>query len=118
MRKEHFEHIEAYIEQYDQNNTAPQYVPEKDYDNYVYIFGSCFGVVLIPENDGRITFAILSEDDEHYFIQDKIVNAHNFWISDLITCLNIAQEYVKQNATVEYFVNTDTPCGYQLPYKN
>lgn len=118
MRKEHFKHIKAYIEKYDQNNIAPQYSPEKDSDNYVYIFGCCFGVVLIPEEDGRITFAVLSEDDGHYFIQDKITYAHNLWISDLIQCLNIGQQYIEQNATVAYFVNTDTPCGYQLPYKN
>lgn len=117
MKTEHFNHIKAYIEQYDQNNPAPQYIPEKDYDEYVYIFGNCFGIVLIPENDGRIIFAILTEDDGHYFIQDKAICAHNFWIPDLIKCLNIAQEYVSQNASPSYFVNTDTQCGYQLPYK-
>lgn len=118
MRKEQVEHIEAYIEQYDQENYAPQYIPEKDHDNYVYIFGDCFGIVLIPEIDGRITFTILTEDDGHYFVEKDTIQAHNFWIPDLIRCLNIAQEYISENASPSYFVNTDTQCGYQLPYKN
>lgn len=117
MTTEQIEHIEAYIEEYDQEDPAPQYKPERDFDNYVYIFGECFGIVLIPETDKRITFAILTEDDGHYFVNDKIY-AHNFWIPDLIRCLSIAQKYIKQNATIHYFVNSDEPCGYKLPYKN
>lgn len=118
MIKEQFKHIESYIEKYDQANPATLYTPVKDYENYVYIFGPCFGIVLIPENDERITFAILTEDDGHYFIQDKITHAHNFWIHDLIKCLNIAQEYIAQNATPAYFKNSNTQCGYKLPYQN
>ena len=118
MNKEHFEHIEEYIEIYDQSNPATKYTPERDSEDYVYIFGECCGVVLIPEKDGRITFTILSEDDDHYFIHNEAPHSHNFWISDWINCLNIAKEYLKQHASKSYFVNTNIPCGHKLPYKN
>lgn len=118
MTAEQLEHIQAHIEEYDQDNPVIRHIPERDWDNYVYIFGSSFGVVLIPESDGRITFTLLVEDDEHWFIREGPIISHNFWISDLIKCLDIAQEYLKQNATTEYFVNTDEECGYKLPYKN
>lgn len=118
MTKEQFKHIESYIEEYDQNNPAPLYTPVKDDENYVYIFGECFGFVLIPETDGRVTFTYLVEDDGQWFMTKEDIYADSSWIPDIIKCLNIAQEYLTQNATPVYFKNTDTQCGYKLPYKN
>ena len=118
MNAKQIEHIEAYIEEFDQSNPVDQYVPIRDNEDYVYIFGVSFGVVLIPENDGRITFTILTEDDGQYFINDNPLYAHNAWLLDLSHCLNIAQEYIKQNATQSYYKNSDVKCGYELPYKS
>lgn len=110
-------HIRSYIEQYHQQNMPTLYKPEKDSLGYVYIFGNCFGVVLIPTADGRILFTILGEDDGHYSIREQPIISSNYWLKDWIKCLTVAQDYLKENATQDYLVDSDIPCGFKLPYK-
>ena len=96
MNTKHIEHIKSYISQYTDENIPTWFTPEKDDENYVYIFSDCLGVVLIPETDGRTTFTYLVEDDGFWFIENNMY-ANTFWIPDIVKCLNIAQEYLNNN---------------------
>ena len=114
MTTEQIEHIKAYIKDFNKLNPAKQYVPQRDSENYVYIFGVSSGVVLVPQKDNDITFTILSENDEQYLISDNPLHVDSAWLHDLSHCLNIAQGYLSKNAVK----NSDMGYGYKLPYKN
>lgn len=95
MTEEQLKHIKAYIKKYTDSNIPVSYTTEKDDDNYVYIFGEYFGIVLIPEIDGQISFIYLVEDDGFWFTKDNNNYTDSYWIPDIIKCLNVAQEYLK-----------------------
>lgn len=118
MEKHIIKHINAWLSQWNQDN-KPQYNhPYRDEENFVYVLNECAGIVLIPMDDGRILFTIISEDDDNYFIDEKPYYADNYWLSNLKSCIEIAQNYLKKNATVRYFNNSDIQCGYNLPYNS
>ena len=66
----------------------------------IFIKGNQFGIELLPRNiekkDMAVVFRLLTEDDENWFPQSD-GTSHIAWIPDLISVLNEANEYVKQN---------------------
>lgn len=115
MDKETKQQIEAYLEQWDQDNTPETYTIYRDGD-FMYVFGSCSGIVVYPQKEDRLPFTLLQEDDGHYFIAESPI-WDNFWMKDIVNVLKAAQRYMQLYATPKFFSGTNTPCGYKLPWK-
>lgn len=113
------EQIECSISEYCQDNMPDKLTPIRDGD-FLYVFGEVYGVVVYPTPlHESLMFTIIMEDDENWFVPEfkEFEYSSVTWIPSLTNCLKVAQEYLKEHASVLYFKNTDVPCGYQLPWK-
>lgn len=96
-----FERVDRWLSQWDQDNIPEKYYPYKDDNDFVYVLGHCFGVVIIPrgENDSALMYLRLEEDDCYYCVGEYNSYKHNFHIEDEIKCLQVAKEYIEAHAT-------------------
>lgn len=120
MNKDTFEVINDIVSKWDQQIIPEKYVPYKEGD-YIIVYGACSGVAIYPYGN-HLGYVFLSEDDEHYFCQDKNANKAVFWMEDDIKCLQVAMKYLEEHASPLYFSgcegNPKCQCGWQLPWKN
>ena len=113
------EYVNAWLEQWDQDNRPIKHHPYRVKDSLI-VLGECTGVVVYPREDNeRLTYEFLSEDDEHYFDLEEKQNIMDVtWMIEDISCLGVAWNYIVNNATPSFYVGTDIQCGWKMPWKN
>lgn len=111
--------IECFISQYNMDNIPDKLTPIRDGD-FLYVFSEVYGVVVYPTPlHGSLMFTIIKEDDDNWFVPEtrEFEYSSVTWIPMLVNCLKVAQEYLKEHASILYYSNTNIPCGFQLPWK-
>ena len=120
MNKNTIVDINSIINKWDQVTSPELYVPYREGD-YVIVYGECGGIAIYPYGETYLGYTFISEDDGHYWIEDKNTNKAVFWMEDDIKCMQVVMKYLEEHATPLYFSGCEgdpkLQCGWQRPWK-
>lgn len=107
---------ETWLEQWNDDNRPKLHHPYL-VEDYLFVLGDCTGVVVYPDS-GSFTYELLGEDDGSYFLLNGNWEYKNIkWMEEDIVCMKVALDFIKQNASPEYYINSTIQCSWKLPWQ-
>lgn len=110
------EEINKYLQYFDDINRPKHYVPYK-YNNYIFIFGDCTGIVIFPSDSKHLTYVLLQENDDYWKLSEQWEYKDIFYLMSEAKVYDVAKKYITKHCTIDNYFSFKLPWRKRVSFK-